>query len=197
MASCGGLSTLLPGAVCKPQQADCQSAAGSQPAPQCIPPIRLRAPVYFFPKPMSLLRRLTIAEAMRSDSFDVAFFGSSYTDQTTSRDLVPTRNIVPLLRPTVELVAGFSSLFDGAIREPLASSSLSPSLGSVFSGGGGASMASNFSCSAAPTWSVRTASAIFGSVTMTKTCSVVRTLARYCSSPWAMRSEEHTSELQS
>src|ERR1039458_5594538 len=27
-------STRLPRAVCKPQQADCQSAAGSQPAPQ-------------------------------------------------------------------------------------------------------------------------------------------------------------------
>src|ERR1035441_6421549 len=43
MASCGGLSARLPRAVCKPQQADCQSAAGSQPAPHSGKPQTVQA----------------------------------------------------------------------------------------------------------------------------------------------------------
>src|ERR1039457_6832416 len=43
-----GWSPRLPRALCKPQQADCQSAAGSQPAPQCIPPIRLSTQTNLF-----------------------------------------------------------------------------------------------------------------------------------------------------
>ena len=89
---------------------------------------------------------------------------------------------------------GLVSLLCGSAKEP-------PALGSpcrtfrrlwdrVFRAGT-VSMTSRCSWRASPTWSVRTASAILGSVTITKTCSLVRVLARYCSSPWAMGSHVH------
>src|ERR1700746_3061513 len=59
----------------------------------------------------SFFEWLRISDAVWSISFESVSLGGSYVDQRTSRDLMATTKTVPLARPNVECVAGFSSLF--------------------------------------------------------------------------------------
>src|ERR1017187_350729 len=142
---------------------------------------------YFFFGFRSFLIRLTISEAVRSNSLELGSLGRSYADHTTWRDFVSTRNMVPLLRPIDEEPAGLDVLLiDSASDEPAeaASLSLSSPRGIGLSGGGGCSKSASLACKPVPTWSVSTASASLGSVTIVKTWSLVRRLAMYWSKPW-------------
>ena len=106
----------------------------------------------------SRLRRLTMSEAVRSNSLALEPLGSWYTDQTTWRDLASTRNTVPLPRPNEEFAPGVASLFTvrraGDCWErpcpclcPLLAL-LFRGLGPAFSGAGGGKISSSFACRA-------------------------------------------------
>src|ERR1035438_1108635 len=142
---------------------------------------------YFFFGFRSFLIRLTISEAVRSNSLELESLGRSYADHTTWRDFVSTRNMVPLLRPIDEESAGWGvwvidSASEGrAIGEP--SLSFSSALGSGFSVLSGCSNSASLACKPVPTWSVSTASASLASVTMVKTWSLIKRLAMYWSKP--------------
>src|ERR1035441_10666798 len=142
---------------------------------------------YFFFGFRSLLIRLTISEAMRSNSLELVSLGKSYADHTTWRDFVSTRNIVPLLRPIDEESAGWDVWpIDSASDEPAeeAALSLSSALDAGFSAGVGCSKSASLACKPVPTRSVSTASASLASVTIVKTWSLVKRLAMYWSKPW-------------
>src|ERR1022692_3762068 len=150
----------------------------------------------------SFLMRLTMSLAVRSISFGVPPLAGWYTDQTTWRDLASTRKTVPLARPNDEFDSGLDSLFTVSPSSGLGSSSVlagfSPlavfSVLAGFGGGaglsvsGGGNISSSFAWKPSPIWSVNTASASFGSVTIWKTWSEVRRFARNWSSPLAILS---------
>src|ERR1017187_695923 len=142
---------------------------------------------YFFFGFRSFLIRLTISEAVRSNSLELGSLGRSYADHTTWRDFVSTRNIVPLLRPIDDESAGLDVLpIVSASDEPAEAAflSLSPPRSTSLSPGAGCSNTASFVCKPVPTWSVSTASASLASVTIMKTWSLVKRLARYWSKPW-------------
>src|SRR5271157_1917082 len=140
---------------------------------------------YFFFGFRSLLIRLTISEAVRSNSLELESLGRSYADHTTWRDFVSTRNMVPLLRPMDEESAGWDVwLIDSASDAGAFGASFSSALGAGFSAGAGCSKSVSLFCKLVPTWSVSTASASLASVTIVKTWSLVKRLAMYWSKPW-------------
>src|ERR1017187_1034576 len=150
----------------------------------------------------SFLMRLTMSLAVRSISFGVPPLAGWYTDQTTCRDLASTRKTVPLARPNDEFDSGLDSLFTVSPSSGLGSSSVLAGFSPLavfsalagFGGGAGLSLSgggnnsSSFAWNPSPIWSVNTASASFGSVTIWKTWSEVRRFARNWSSPLAILS---------
>src|SRR5215471_10608228 len=145
----------------------------------------------------SCLRRLTISLAVRSIWRELASFGGLYVDHTTSFVFASTRNNVPLARLNDEFTVIGGSLPAVSLNMDIVLGGSSPfaflagfsgcsasSFSSASGEGGGGYRSRSFASKPSPIWSVRMASAIFGSVTIWKRRWFVSRLARYWSIPF-------------
>src|SRR5579871_1180956 len=131
----------------------------------------------------SRLRRLTMSEAVRFKSSERELFEGLYADHNTWWVLGSIRNTVPLPDPNEE--AGAETLGSGLFADE-GGLGVSSSLGDLLTGSGLPCSSASLSSKVGPMRSVNTASALFGSVTTSKTRSCVSRFARYWSRPRAI-----------